>query len=407
MVISENMGAMTSEQPTSNTNSRPRLVTIALLFLRLGTTAFGGPAAHIAMMQHEVVTRRQWLTDQEFLDLISASNLIPGPNSTEVAIHIGHRQAGFAGLLVAGTCFILPAMAMVMAIAWAYVQYSQFPVVSHLMTGIKPVVIAIILQAIILLSRSALKNTLAKLAAVLAVIACFLSVNEILLLLVAGAASLVWKWRGKSQGFSSRVVLIVCSIVALIGAAILLVGHASGSSTEPVACSQSRLFLYFAKVGSVLYGSGYVLIAFLQADLVQNWHWLTASQLLDATAIGQVTPGPVFTTATFIGYLLGGFPGALIATAGIFSPAFFFVAVTAPFIDKLRHSAVVRAFLDGVNIASLALMVFVTIVLGRDALTAPVAIGETLVSALILWRYKINPTWLIAAGAVIGLLAKQ
>lgn len=388
--------------------ARTPLTTLALLFFRLGATSFGGPAAHIAMMQNEVVHHRRWMTEEEFLDLVSACNLIPGPNSTEMAIHIGYRQAGWAGLIVAGTCFIFPAAAIVLGIAWAYVRYSTLPAVNHLMAGIKPVIIAIIIQALIALSKSALKNTFLKVLCVFLFIMCFFFGNELVLLLAGGAISLIWAARKKAEaiGRLSQVAALL-SMLCVLGSLILFFsnGHTSlpDAQTEPF--SLHKLFWYFTKIGSALYGSGYVLLAFLRSDLVESWHWLTSAQLLDATAVGQITPGPVFTTATFIGYLLASLPGALVATAGIFLPDFVFVAITASFIHRPRASKIIGATLDGINVASLALMAFVMFQLGKDSLTQPLFIGEALIAALALWKFNINPTWLILAGAVIGILA--
>lgn len=397
-----------SNSPDDKLPKTTDLSTLAWLFLRLGATAFGGPAAHIAMMQNEVVRKRRWMTEQEFLDLISACNLIPGPNSTEMAIHIGHRQAGWPGLLVAGISFILPAATIVLAVAWAYVQYSTVPAVSHVMNGIKPIVIAIILQALISLSRAALKTTSVRALCFAVLLGCFFFDNELVLLLTGGAASLVWASRARQApiGAPAHIIAVLGGLLFLAFLAFFIGGshdQFAGSQTESF--SLEKLFWYFAKIGSVLYGSGYVLLAFLRSDLVEQWHWLSASQLLDATAVGQVTPGPVFTTATFIGYLLGGLPGAFLATLGIFLPAFVFVAITGPFIQKLRESKIAGATLDGINSASLALMAFVTIQLARDSLTQPIFIVEALVGAFVLWKLNINRTWLIVLGSVVGLIA--
>lgn len=397
-----------NSNPNVPSNSHTSLATIAALFFRLGATAFGGPAAHIAMMQNEVVRRRGWMTDEEFLDLISACNLIPGPNSTEMAIHIGHRQAGWPGLLVAGVCFILPAAVIVLGIAWVYVLYSHFPAVSHLMDGIKPVVIAIILQALVSLSKAALKTNFLKALCSILFGACFFFKNELVLLLASGVISLLWTTQQTKESIGKPVhVFSVVGLLVLLGAGAILVGNNSEHvGSAPLATfSVDKLFWYFVKIGSVLYGSGYVLLAFLRSDLVEHWHWLTSAQLLDATAVGQVTPGPVFTTATFIGYVLGSFPGAILATVGIFLPAFFFVAVTSPFVRRLRESKIAGATLSGVNTASLALMAFVTFELGRDSLNQPVFIVEAIIATFLLLKYNVNPTWLILAGALIGAIA--
>ena len=369
------------------------LWTLGLLFLRLGTTAFGGPAAHIAMMEDEVVRRRRWLTRDEFLDLLGASNLIPGPNSTELAIHIGHRQAGWPGLLVAGVSFIVPAVLIVGAFAWAYVRYGSLPEVAGVLYGVKPVIIAIVLQALWSLGRTAIKTKFLAFVAAAAVVLTFLRVHELLVLfgggVIVGLARIIARQIGSSRN------LISFSPVALLL-------QAGTGTAAPFALWP--LFLFFLKVGAVLYGSGYVLLAFIRADLVERWHWLTEPQLLDAIAVGQVTPGPVFTTATFIGYVLGGTQGALVATVGIFLPAFFFVAVSGPLVPRIRKSPVAGAFLDGVNAAALALMLVVTYELSRAALVDLKTIILALVSAVILFRFRINSAWLVLGGAIAGLL---
>lgn len=350
------------------------LAELARLFLRLGTIAFGGPAAHIAMMQDEVVRRRQWLSDEEFLDLLGATNLIPGPNSTELAIHIGRKRGGWPGLLVAGICFILPAAIIVAALAWVYVSYGSRPQVEGILYGVKPAIIAIVLQALYSLGKSALKTHGLWLLGVAAASATVLGIHELVVLLVAG---LLW-------------MIVRGSVPAAVNS-----------------FSLWALFFFFFKIGSVLFGSGYVLLAFLRADLVERWGWLTEAQLLDAIAVGQVTPGPVFTTATFVGFVLGGAPGALVATVGIFLPAFVFVAVSGPLVRRLRKSAVAGAFLDGVNVASLALMAVVTWQLARSAIVGPVTIAIAVASAAALLRFRVNSAWLVFGGALVGFLASS
>ena len=370
---------------------REELAHLTRLFLRLGTTAFGGPAAHIALMEDEVVRRRRWLTHSEFLDLLGAANLIPGPNSTEMAIHIGYRRAGLAGLIVAGSCFILPAALMTTALGWSYVRWGKLPAAEHLLYGVKPVLIAVVLQAIWGLGRAALKSTGLGILTVAAAAASLLGVNEILVLLFAGllaAAS-----RGRSDATLRSVSLPV-----------IAVGWAASATVGGV-MSLGSIFLFFAKIGSVLFGSGYVLLAFLRADLVDRWHVLTSNQLLDAIAVGQITPGPVFTTATFIGYLLHGGSGAVVATLGIFGPAFFFVAISGPLIPRIRGSRVASAFLDGVNVASLALMAVVTWELSRAAVVDWVTLALAIVSAALLLRLRLNSLWLVLLGAVVGIAA--
>lgn len=391
-----------SDQGRTDSSGKTRWRELAFLFLCLGTTAFGGPAAHIAMMEDEVVRRRGWLTHEKFLDLLGATNLIPGPNSTEMAIHIGFLRGGWAGLVVAGVSFIIPAMVIVLAFAWAYVRFQQLPEVTWLLYGVKPVVIAIVLQALWGLGRTAIKTKFLGVLAILAAALNFLGIDELAILLGAG---ILVGWRQEmnpDRKANLRALLIMTVLVVGFLAAAYFAMRVPTSGM--VQFGLLPLFLFFCKIGSILFGSGYVLLAFLQADLVQNWHWLTATQLLDATAVGQVTPGPVFTTATFIGYILGGFPGALIATAGIFLPAFFFVAISGPLVPRLRKSAIAGAFLDGVVVASLSLMAVVTWRLGRDAVvdlpTALLAIG----SAVLLIRFRLNSLWLVLGGALIGLL---
>jgi chromate transporter len=364
---------------------------VAGLFLKLGFTAFGGPAAHIAMMEDEVVRRRQWLTREEFLDLLGATNLIPGPNSTEMAIHIGARRGGWLGLVVAGLCFIVPAMVIVLACAWAYVRFGKLPEAAGILYGIKPVIIAVVLQALWSLGKSAIKSSLLAVTGIAAVAGAFLGVNELLLLLISGVliATLAGAKRGATlmPGFLAPPIFAASSVAA---------------ATAPVSFSVLGLFLFFLKIGSVLYGSGYVLLAFLRSDLVEKYGWLTEAQLLDAVAVGQITPGPVFTTATFIGYILGGTPAALAATLGIFLPAFIFVALSGPLIPRIRKSRIAGAFLDGVNVASLALMAVVTIQLAGAAVVDWLTLLLALGSAFLLLRYKMNSAWLVLGGAVAG-----
>ncbi|MBO9541440.1 chromate efflux transporter [bacterium] len=377
-------------------DARPRvaLLEVALLFLKLGTTAFGGPAAHIAMMEDEVVRRRGWLSRERFLDLLGATNLIPGPNSTELAIHVGHHVAGWRGLLIAGACFILPATLIVGAIAWLYTRFGALPAMAGLLVGVKPVVIAVVAQALWGLGRTALKSRLLAVAALGALVLCLLGVNELAILFgTGGAFALACRLRERRADLPRAELALLPFFSGLVPAA-------------PVAAPVGLwpLFAFFVKVGSVLFGSGYVLLAFLRADLVQRWGWLTDAQLLDAIAVGQVTPGPVFTTATFIGYLLGGGPGAAIATLGIFLPAFCFVALSAPLIPRLRSSPTMGSFLDGLNVASLALMAAVTWQLARSSLVDPLSIGLALMSLLLLVRFKWSSVWLMACGAALGIL---
>ena len=363
---------------------------IARVFLVLGTTAFGGPAAHIAMMHEQVVRRRRWLSDAEFTDLIAAVNLIPGPNSTELAIHIGRRQAGLAGLGVAGICFIMPAAAIVAMLASLYVEYGRTPDARALLAGISPVIIAVIVHATYQLGTTALKSAWLWMIGAAAIALSIFGINELAILLGAGLAMLA------AQG--GRRAL---SIVMVAGGSTVSLAAASTASV-----SLAKLTLFFLKVGSVLFGSGYVLLAFLRADLVDRWGWLTERQLLDAIAVGQFTPGPVFTTATFVGYVLAGWPGAALSTVAIFLPAFVFVWITHPFIARMRASPRVGAFLDGVVAASLGLMAAVAIVMARSTLTSPLWIAVAVVSFLALSIWRINSAWLVIAGGVLGFVAR-
>lgn len=364
------------------------------LFLKLGILGFGGPAAHIAMMEEEVVARRGWLTRERFLDLLGATNLIPGPNSTEMAIHIGLERGGWPGLIVAGTCFIAPAFVIVLACSWVYVRFGTLPTAAALLYGVKPVMIAIVLQALWRMGRVAAGTAALLAVSVLSFTAAALGVNEIAVLVLAGATLATGtRWRGTASrsgahGFAPALGLASPFLAAPVAA---------------VSFGLTPLFLFFLKVGSILFGSGYVLLAFLRADLVERWGWLTSGQLLDAVAVGQVTPGPVFTTATFIGYVLGGVKGAVVATVGIFLPSFVFVAASGPLIPKIRRSPTARAFLAGVNGASIALMALVTAQLARSAVVDAVTLALAAASALALIRSRVSSAWLIVAGGAIGL----
>ncbi|HUI90550.1 MAG TPA: chromate efflux transporter [Anaerolineales bacterium] len=374
----------------SNALRRKRFREVAALFLRLGLTAFGGPAAHIAIMRDEVVTKRKWITEQEFLDLFGAANLIPGPTSTETAIYLGYRRVGWIGLVLAGVCFILPAMLIVLALSWAYVRYGTTSWASGILYGIMPVVMAIIAQALWGLGRKAVKNWWTGIIGLCAVISYVLGVNILVILLVAGSVVMI------GENVQRIKVLPMAGILLPLAGLNLLTSSAPFSLT--------LLFLNFLKIGATLYGSGYVLLAFLRADFVLHLGWLTDRQLFDAIAIGQITPGPVFTTATFIGYLLGGIPGALLATLGIFLPSFVFVALSSLFIHRIRNSPWASGFLDGVNAASLGLMLAVSLQLASTALIDPLTMGVAIISLIILIRFQANSTWLIAGGALAGLL---
>jgi chromate transporter len=379
-------------QTSHRAQHRHHLCEVALLFLRLGITAFGGPAAHIAMFRDETVKRRKWVTDQHFLDLLGATNLIPGPNSTEMAIHLGFVRAGWAGLLVAGASFIVPAMLITMALAGAYVRFGSTPEAGWLLYGVKPVVIAIIAQALWGLGRKAVKGPLTATVGLVVLALYFLGANELALLFAGGlvvmAAENLHRFR-KSD---------LIGIVAPLGG-LSLPTLAAAPFSVPL------MFLTFLKIGAVLYGSGYVLLAFLHADFVVRLGWLTDQQLVDAIAIGQVTPGPVFTTATFIGYVLGGVPGALLGTLGIFLPSFVFVALSNPIIPRLRNSPWASGLLDGVNVASLGLMAAVTLQLGQAALIDPLSVALAIVALGLLIRFKVNSAWLVIAGGLVGLVS--
>jgi len=349
------------------------------------------------MMEGEVVRRRGWLSRERFLDLLGATNLIPGPNSTELAIHVGHERAGWRGLLLAGTCFIAPAFVIVLACAWAYVSFGALPVTGGLLYGVKPVIIAVVVQALWSLGRTATRTRLLAVVGVLSVIAAALGVHVIL---GAGVLLAVWAWLRVAG--TARKPGTLAAFLPLAGAPV-----GASAAAAVVQFGLPALFLFFLKVGSVLFGSGYVLLAFLRADLVHRWGWLTEGQLLDAVAVGQVTPGPVFTTATFIGYVLGGLPGAVLATVGIFLPSFFFVAVSGPLVPRLRRSVVAGAFLDGVNVASIGLMALVTAQLARAAVVDVATALLAITSATLLIRFRLNSAWLVLAGALIGVVVHR
>jgi chromate transporter len=363
------------------------LAEVAALFLKLGFTAFGGPAAHIGIMHDEVVKRRKWLTNEEFLDLLGATNLIPGPNSTEMAIHIGYLRAGWLGLIAGGFCFVAPATVIVLILAWLYVQYGATPQVEWLLYGIKPVVIAIIAQALWTLGNKAFKNRLLMVIGISVFALYFLRFNEILLLFTGGLIFMLITNYRRIRNANPLIILPFGELVF---------------SQLATTFSLPILFLTFLKIGSVLYGSGYVLLAFLRNDFVLRLGWLTDQQLIDAVAIGQVTPGPLFTAATFIGYILGGTSGALLATLGIFLPSFIFVAISNPLIPKIRNSAWMSSLLDGVNASSLGLMAAVTVQLASSSLTDFYTVILAIISLVLLIRYKVNSTWLIAGGAIAG-----
>jgi chromate transporter len=369
---------------------------IALVFLKLGTIAFGGPAAHLAMMEEEFVRRRNWITQAEFLDRLATANLIPGPSSTEVAIFIGQLKRGWRGLIVAGSCFIIPAALIVSVIAWAYVRFGSLPRAQNVLYAIKPVVVAIIIQALGRLSRTGIRTTLLALIAALAVVLSLLGVNPVLVLAFAGALS------AAALGMRGRLVSLgSVGAPKILAGAMVAIGAAAAA---PVGLG--RLFLSFLKISSVVFGSGYVLLAFLQSEFVQHLHWLTNQQLLDAVAVGQFTPGPVFTTATFIGYVVAGWRGAVVATVGVFLPGFILVALSGPVIPRLRRSPIAAAALDGVVAGSLALMAVVTWQLGKSSIVSWTTLAIFGVSLIGLLRFRLNSAWLIAAAAVFGLVMR-
>jgi chromate transporter len=404
----------TPRQPSSERS----LAEVALVFLRLGTTAFGGPAAHVAMMEQEFVRRRQWLSHQRFLDMLGAVNLIPGPNSTEMAIYIGYLRAGWPGLLLGGICFVLPAMLLVAGLAWGYAVYGNLPQITGLLRGVKPVVIAIIVQALAGLGPKAVKTPGLGLIAAGALAASLLGLDPLSVVLICGAAQCVLRsWR--SNPASSRwtlagLLLVVCGILVIIHhTRFFPVAHpaaAGGALPEANHANTLAIFSYFLKIGAILYGSGYVLLAFLQGDLVPRW--LSMQQLLDATSVGQVTPGPLFTTATFIGFILGyqsggplgGWLGALAGTIGIFLPSFVYIALGGALFPRLRESPVVGSFLDGVNVGAMALIAAMAWTLGREALVDIPTWAIGIVSGLLLFRFRLNSAWLILAGAGIGVV---
>jgi chromate transporter len=377
-----------------------RLRELASIFLRLGATSFGGPIAHIALMQQEFVERRQWLSQQQFLDLNGAVNLIPGPNSTELAMYIGQQRAGRAGLWVAGLCFILPAACLVLAIACFYQQFGQLPVVEKWLRGIAPVVVAIVTQALWKFAVTALQSAFAIVIALCALALNYVGISEVVLIFSAALLGLVFGWAQRTHNKTEAASPVEEKRAQF--PFLLIV------STTPLAVSKTwGLFWVFLKIGSVIYGSGYVLLAFLQAELVDKLGWLSQKQLLDAVAVGQMTPGPVFTTATFIGFQIGGLPGALAATAGIFLPSFLLVGLLSMIIERVQKSPMLRPFLDAVNAASLALMAAVTIELGRHALAPQgevslVAIVIAVTSLVVLFTTRINSAWLILGGALLG-----
>jgi chromate transporter len=374
-----------------DSDKRQNFKEVVLLFLKLGFTAFGGPAAHLAIMHDEVVKRRKWINDEQFLDLVGATNLIPGPNSTEMIIHLSFLRAGWPGFFLGGLSFILPAVLMVMGLAWSYQQYGSAPQLTWVLYAVKPVVIAIIIKALWFLGKQAIKNPLTGLAAASVLVLNLLGFDSMILLFTAGLLVMLIKnfknLKVTPPGLRGLLPVTLTSIPLVVSQAIIL----------------PTLFLTFLKIGSVLYGGGYVLLAFLRSDFVIRLGWLTEKQLIDAVAVGQVTPGPLFTTATFIGYVLAGVPGAILSTVGIFLPSFFFVAISNPYIPKMRQSVWFSAFLNGINAASLGLMAAVTIQLAQAVFIDPTSIILTIFSLALVLFTRINTTWVILAAVLFGI----
>jgi len=361
-----------------------KLVEIATLFLKLGSISFGGPAAHIAMMEDEVVKKRKWISTEHFLDLIGATNLIPGPNSTEMTMHCGYERGGWKGLIIAGATFIFPAVTITLIFAWLYAEYGQLPKVEPFIYGIKPAVIAIIISAVYRLGKKALKSVELAILGILTLIASLLGFNEIIALFSCGILGIILYWIKRSRNQANSILPLALVSTLQIG--------------------KLKIFLTFLKVGALLYGGGYVLFAFLDAELVSTG-LLTRQQLIDAVAVGQFTPGPVLSTATFIGYQLGGLGGAIAATFGIFIPSFLFVAILNPIVPRLRKSKVISAFLDSVNIAAVAVIVAVCIEMGKDTLIDPKSILIAIISLIgVFGLKKLNSAFIVLGGSLLGYL---
>jgi chromate transporter len=372
-------------------NEKSNLKEVAKLFLKLGIIGFGGPAVHISMMQEEVVVKKKWLSDQHFLDLVGATNLIPGPNSTEMAIHIGHERAGWKGLIVAGLCFILPAVLITGFFAWLYKEYGQLPELEPFLYGIKPAIIAIILSAVFPLAKKSLKTVQLAVIGIAVLILSLLHYNEIALLFGAGIITLFLhnlKNNGSDIKANTLIPLAFFSI----------------PKTTLISATNLNLLLIFLKIGAILYGSGYVLFAFLDAEFVSKG-LLTRTQLIDAIAVGQFTPGPVFSAVTFVGYQINGISGAVISTIAIFLPSFIFVAILNPLVKKMRNSKPFSVFLDAVNVASIAIIVSICYQLGKETITDWRTILIATVSILIAFNYKkINSALVVLGGSILGYL---
>jgi chromate transporter len=380
------------------TSRRSPFAEVSLLFLKLGAFSFGGPAAYIAIMQREIVRERKWIGDQDFLDLLGATNLIPGPNATEMAIHLGLRRAGWRGFFSAGVLFIVPGAFATVALAWAYVRYGSLPQVGWVLYGVKPVIIAIILQALWDLGRKAVKGPVTAVTGTAVLALYLIGFNEIAVLF-AGAAAVVLVYAGRKLWKRAAPAAMLLPLIKLPAA---VAGAAAAAAAAAAAFSMAGLFFSFLKIGSVLYGSGYVLVAFMRSEFVDRLGWITNQQLLDAIAVGQATPGPVFSSATFVGYLVGSWQGALVATVGIFLPSFIFVALLSRILKWAKSSPWARAFLDGVNVASLGLMAGVTWQLGRAGVVDLFTIALAAISLVLVLRFKVNSVWLILGGAAQG-----
>jgi chromate transporter len=378
------------------THSRKNLKEVALLFLRLGTTAFGGSAAYIAIMQQETVTKRGWLDDQKFLDMLGISNLIPGPSATEMALYIGLERAGWPGYLASGLLFIIPGMLVTIAVAWAYVKYATLPAVGWILYGIKPVIIAIIIKALWDLGRKGVKGPLTAITGAAAVAAYLMGLNALAILFGGAAVVLIFQ-SGKHFWQHPSSLFMLSPMLPL---------RLPTFAADKVPFKQTTLFLTFLKIGALIYGGGYVLYAFFNSEFVSHLGWLTHQQLLDAIAVGQITPGPVFSSATFVGYLMGGWQSALLATLAIFLPAFFFVALASRILPSIRKSWWAGALLDGVNVSALGLMAAVTWQLGRTAIIDWFTIILMILTLVLVLRVKINSTWLILGGALVGVAYK-
>jgi chromate transporter len=374
-----------------------RVGEVAGVFLKIGTIGFGGPAAHVAMMREEIVVRRAWVDEQEFLDALGATSLLPGPGSTQMAMYLARRRAGWPGLLVGGACFILPAMTIVLVLAWAYVEYGATTIGRGVLYGVTPVVIGIIADAVLGLGRIAITSAQLALLATVVAAGYFLDVNVLVLLLGAGVVEVLLRRlrEGRLDGPGGTLMVLATTFGAH---AVSRPGHHGGG------VSLGEVFLEFLKLGAVVFGSGYVLFAFLQRDLVQDLHWLTARQLVDAVSIGQVTPGPVFTTATFVGYLVAGVWGGVVATVAIFLPSFLLVAVFGWLVRTLRRGRWSAAALDGVNAATIGLIAAVTWDLGDTAIVDLLTAFLAVASFLVIFRWRVNYVWLILAGAVVGVV---